>query len=64
MTPEELYDLFVSPHASIEEIAAQNLDTATRQIAELRNDAGRSDGIAYTDQEIAEAILAYAKRTQ
>lgn len=59
MTPSELFDLFVGGQADTTDIVQLDLATATRQIHELRQD--EPDDIQMSDEQIATAILDYAK---
>jgi len=60
MTGAELYELFVAPGITTDEIALMNIKTMAQQVHELRED-DPDDDFNMTDQEIAEAILEYAK---
>jgi hypothetical protein len=59
MTPEELFNLFVGDHVIPAEIAGLRLATVARQVGELRR--LEPDDIAMTDEEIARAILEFAR---
>ena len=56
---EKMFDLFVSRHATVAEIAAMDEATVARQIKELRD--SEPDTIQATSGEIAQAILDFAR---
>jgi len=59
MTGAELFDLFAAHGVTTAEIAAMDVDTVTRHVAEMRQD--EPDDLPLTNVEIARAILDYAR---
>ena len=55
----ELFDLFTAHGTTRAEIASMDLATATRHVHEMR--AEDVDDLGLTDEEIARAILKYAR---
>ena len=53
MSPEQLFDLFVTHGVTVQEVAKMNLSTLQRQIRELRTDP---DDIRMTHRQIAKAM--------
>jgi hypothetical protein len=64
MSGSELFRLFVHPRATRGEVAALSLDKATQMIEYRRNKLRKEPAVAalkMTDEQIARAILAYAR---
>ena len=55
----ELYDLFVAPGITYEEVADMSNETIRQQVHELRQD-DPDDDIDLTDEEIADAVRRHA----
>ena len=55
----ELFDVFVAHGVTREEIASMDLETVTQHVREMRT--ADPDLLALTDEEIARAILKYAR---
>ena len=58
MNPSDLWDAYVGKNADYAEIAAQDADTLTRQIAELQADWNQFDG---DPAALAGQLIAYAR---